>query len=304
MGRSISVFVILLLNSVSLWAQWLKYPTRGIPRTRDGKPNLSARAPRTLDGKPDLSGIWNIQDAPGQTQFLDLAPSVPGGLPYRSGMADLAKARRAPPKTSEPITRCLPIGVVERHTWIGGLKKIVQTPGLLLILNEYNSSFRQIFTDGRPMPTIDQTAWDGYSTGKWEGDTLIVQRWLLHPRILHPNDLPTPKGPIDFGVTGAEFLEWAYMETNDFAKDPGTPQKQLRMIANIGKATFLVVAVKADSGITNLRQIVERRIPVKLVASTYTGGSIVPSVLDSYLLTEDRLKSFGGTFATRLAPGI
>ena len=118
-----------------------------------------------------------------------------------------------------------------------------------------------------------------------------------------PNDLPTPKGPIDFGVTGAEFLQWAYMGTNDFAKDPGTPQKQLRMIANIGEATFLVVAVKADSGITDLRQIVEKRIPVKLVASTYTGGAIVPEVLSSYLLTEDRLKSFGGTFATRLAPG-
>jgi uncharacterized protein len=117
-----------------------------------------------------------------------------------------------------------------------------------------------------------------------------------------PDDLPTPKGPIDFGVTGAEFLEWAYMGTHDFAKDPGTPQKQLRMIANIGEATFLVVAVKADSGITDLRQIVEKRIPVKLVAATYTGGSIVPEVLNYYSLTEDRLKSFGGTFATRLAP--
>ncbi len=175
MGRSISLFVVLLSTSVSLSAQWLHYPTPGIPRTRDGKPNLSARASRTPDGKPDLSGVWNIQDAPGQTQFLDVAPGVPGGLPYRPGMAELAKARSAPPKTSEPITRCLPIGIVERHTWIGGLKKIVQTPGLLLILNEYNASFRQIFTDGRPLPAIDQTAWDGYSSGKWEGDTLIVQ---------------------------------------------------------------------------------------------------------------------------------
>jgi hypothetical protein len=175
MGRSISIFMVLLFSTVSLSAQWLKYPTSGIPRTRDGKPNLSARAPRTSDGKADLSGIWNIQDASGQTQFLDIAPSVPGGLPYRPGMAGLVKARSAPPKTGEPITRCLPIGIVERHTWIGGLKKVVQTPGLLLVLNEYNSSFRQIFTDGRPLPTIDQTAWDGYSTGKWEGDTLVVQ---------------------------------------------------------------------------------------------------------------------------------
>jgi hypothetical protein len=175
MGRSILVFVVLLSTCVSLSAQWLHYPTAGIPRTPDGKPNLSARAPRTPDGKPDLSGIWNIQDNPGQTQFLDIAPSVKGGLPYGPGMAELAKVRSAPPKTSEPITRCLPIGIVERLTWVGGLKKIVQIPGLLLILNEYNASFRQIFTDGRPLPTADQTAWDGYSTGKWEGDTLVVE---------------------------------------------------------------------------------------------------------------------------------
>jgi hypothetical protein len=175
MGRSILAFVVLLSACVSLSAQWLHYTTPGIPRTPDGKPNLSAPAPKTPDGKPDLSGIWNIQDNPGQTQFLDIAPSVQGGLPYRPGIVELTKARSAPPKTSEPITRCLPIGIVERHTWIGGLKKIVQIPGLLLILNEYNTSFRQIFTDGRPLPTIDQTAWDGYSIGKWEGDTLIVE---------------------------------------------------------------------------------------------------------------------------------
>ena len=175
MARSVFVFAILISTSVSLFAQWLRHPTPGIPRTRDGKPNLSAPAPRTPDGKPDLSGIWNIQDNPGQTQFLDIASSVQGGLPYRPGMAELAKARNTPPKTSEPITRCLPIGIVERHTWVGGLKKIVQNPGLLLILNEYNTSFRQIFTDGRRLPTIDQTAWDGYSIGKWEGDTLVVE---------------------------------------------------------------------------------------------------------------------------------
>ena len=119
-----------------------------------------------------------------------------------------------------------------------------------------------------------------------------------------PGDLPTPKGPIDFGVTGAEFLEWIYMGTNDFAKDPGTPQKQLRMIANIGEATFLVVGVKSDLGITDLRDIAEKRIPVKMVAASYTGGAIVPAVLDYYGLTEDKVKALGGTFAGRLDPGV
>src|SRR5436189_6303085 len=154
--RSIFVFLALLSACVSLSAQWLRHPTPGIPRPRAGKPNLSAPAPRTPDGKPDLSGIWNIQDNPGQTQFLDIASSVQGGLPYRPGMAELAKARNTPPKTSEPITRCLPIGIVERHTWVGGLKKIVQNPGLLLILNEYNTNFRQSFPEGRRLTTTEQ----------------------------------------------------------------------------------------------------------------------------------------------------
>jgi hypothetical protein len=175
MSRSVSIVFVLLSTSVSLFAQWANYPTPGIPRMPDGKPNLSAAAPKTPDGKPDFSGIWNVQDSPGQTQFLDLASSVEGGLPYRPGVAEMARARSEPPKTTEPITRCLPIGIVERHTWIGGLKKIVQIPGLLLILNEYNASFRQIFTDGRPLPPNDQPAWDGYSTAAWEGETLVVQ---------------------------------------------------------------------------------------------------------------------------------
>jgi uncharacterized protein len=113
-----------------------------------------------------------------------------------------------------------------------------------------------------------------------------------------PDDLPTPKGPIDFGITGAEFLEWAYMGTNDFAKDPGTPQKQLRAIANIQEPTYLIVAVRADTGITNLSQIVEKKMPVKLVARTGIGGSITPAILDYYGITEDKIKSFGGIFGT------
>jgi hypothetical protein len=174
MCRWILRLFIFFSACVSLWGQWLHFPTAGIPRSPDGKPNLLAPPPKAPDGKPDLSGIWNIQDNAGQSQFIDIAPSVQGGLPYRPGMADLAKARSAPPKTSEPITRCLPIGIVERHTWLGGLKKIVQVPGLVLMLNEYNSSFRQIFTDGRPLPAVEMLAWDGYSTGRWEGDTLVV----------------------------------------------------------------------------------------------------------------------------------
>jgi len=176
--------VIAALAAMPLAAQWLNYPTPGLPRTADGKPNLSAPAPRTADGKPDLSGIWEMADdrpcAPdcGNSQsgqaFLNIGRSLKDGLPFKPGMAELAKSRRALPKLDEPITRCLPIGVVERYTH-GSMRKIVQTPGLILILNEYNKSYRQIFTDGRPLPDDPQPSYDGYSIGKWDGDTLVVQ---------------------------------------------------------------------------------------------------------------------------------
>ena len=179
--------VLVTGTALQLSAQWVDYPTPGLPKTADGKPNLLAPAPKTADGKPDLSGIWDIDrklpcgasgctviDTPVSQWFLDIGTGLKGGLPFQPGMAELAKARRAPPKIDEPITRCLPVGIVERHT-VPTFRKIVQTPGLLLILNEYNASYRQIFTDGRPLPVDPQPSWEGYSTGKWDGETLVVE---------------------------------------------------------------------------------------------------------------------------------
>jgi TRAP transporter TAXI family solute receptor len=117
-----------------------------------------------------------------------------------------------------------------------------------------------------------------------------------------PNDLPTPNGPLDFGVTGAEFLQWAYMGTNDFVKDPGMPQKQLRLIANVQEPTFLIVAVTAESGITDLRQVQEKRMPVKVVSNRGIGGDITPTVLEYYGLTKEKLAPFGGSIAGTLDP--
>ena len=108
--------------------------------------------------------------------------------------------------------------------------------------------------------------------------------------------LPTPKGPVDFGATGLELLDWAYLGINDFAKDPGTPQKQLRLIAKIQEPTYYVIAVKADSGITSLSQIVEKKLPVQMVAMG-TGGITTEKVLEYYGITGEKLKSFGGTMA-------
>ena len=138
------------------------FPLRRHARLMANQISLASGAPRRL----------------AMTTLLGSSSTLAGasrtGLPYQPGMSDLAKTRRTPPKTDEPLTRCLPIGIVERYTH-NEMKKIVQTPGLVLILNEYNKTYRQIFTDGRPLPKDPQPAWDGYSIGKWDGDTLVVE---------------------------------------------------------------------------------------------------------------------------------
>jgi hypothetical protein len=166
-------------------AQWLSYPTPGVPRTAGGKPDLSAPAPKVLDGKPDLSGVWEIEhnrpcppegcaDMEVGQEFVNIGWSLKGGLPYRPWAADLVKVRIAQNGKDDPGSHCLPTGIVKMHT-TPLYRKIVQIPGLVIILNERNTSFRQIFTDGRPMPRIDQPTFDGYSSGKWDGDTLVVE---------------------------------------------------------------------------------------------------------------------------------
>ena len=116
------------------------------------------------------------------------------------------------------------------------------------------------------------------------------------PRDTDPH--PLPKGPIDFGVTGSQFLQWAYLGMDVFAKDPEGPRRNLRMVANIQEPTWLLVAVKSDSGITSLSDIVEKRLAVDMVATTSVGGGITPAILNYYGLSEERVESLGGTFET------
>ena len=180
-----AVVVIFSAMPLPLDAQWLHYPTSGVPRTAAGSPDLNAATPRTSDGKPDLSGIWDIEHnrpcppggcadmAIGQ-EFLNIGWGLEGGLPYQPWAADLAKIRTEQNGKDDPVSHCLPSGVVGSHT-TPLLRKIIQLPGLIIILREANTSYRQIFTDGRPLPEIDQPSFDGYSVGKWEGDTLVVE---------------------------------------------------------------------------------------------------------------------------------
>ena len=163
-----------------LSAQWLHYPDPGIPRTRDGKPNLSAPAPKTPGGKPDLSGIWLIseeQNAFGAytSHFMDLAVDLkPEEAPFQPWAKALSQQRQAVEHKDDPLARCMPPGVPRINT-IAPFK-IVQTGQLVIVLYETtaNSAFRQIFLDGRPLPKDPQPTWLGYSIGTWEGDVLKV----------------------------------------------------------------------------------------------------------------------------------
>jgi TRAP transporter TAXI family solute receptor len=114
----------------------------------------------------------------------------------------------------------------------------------------------------------------------------------------NPENLPLPKGPVDLGATGSQFLQWAYLGIHDFAKDKEGPRKHLRLVAHIQEPTYYVVAVKANSGIKDLGEIVEKRLPVKVLATTSIGGDITPTVLEFYGLSNEKMASQGGELRT------
>jgi hypothetical protein len=205
--------LVLSLAPASVATQWLRHPTAGVPRTREGKANLAAPAPRTADGTPDFSGLWENDgfdpnraeglDAAGppRTPFFDIAHGLTGAPPYQPWAADLVKKRKAEFGRDNPDARCLPLGVLQMiaHPLP---KKIVQTPGLVVILHERNMEFRQIFTDGRALPDDQQPSWSGYSTGKWDNDTLVVETAGFRDGLWADFASPltvAPESPSDFG---------------------------------------------------------------------------------------------------------
>ncbi|HEV2200567.1 MAG TPA: hypothetical protein VGR73_12160 [Bryobacteraceae bacterium] len=194
-GRGPFIAIALFCALGCTQAQWLNYKDPNIPRTRDGKPDLAARAPRTREGKPDLSGVWHVQPtgrAEMKRLFGDDADKIevpgmeidtvskyginilvdfkPEDSPMRPETAAIFKRNLA---DSLPSKSCLPIGL-PMDTMLSEVTKIVQTPRLLVIMLESDSAVRQIHTDGRKLPPDPSPSWFGYSVGKWEGDALAV----------------------------------------------------------------------------------------------------------------------------------
>jgi hypothetical protein len=161
---------VLLLASVPLAAQWLHYPTPGMPRTPEGKPNLSAAAPKMPDGKPDLSGIWAAAD----NKYLQNLAADGIEVPFQPWAEKLYRDRSENLGKGRPSERCLTHGVTDFDA-LGINWKIIQTPGMIAVLYEAYNHYRQIFLDGRPLPKPTQPAYLGYSVGRWEGETLVVE---------------------------------------------------------------------------------------------------------------------------------
>ena len=192
----IAALVTVVLSAILLpgysGAQWLDHPTSGIPRTPDGKPVMTAPTPRAADGKPDLSGIWLPDSGPAGTKgigetlrspyFLDITADLnPEKVPFQPWAEAQFRRHRDRNMMDDPTARCQPTGVPALSAYPFP-SKVLQLPGLMVILYENNTDFRQIFMDGRQLPRDPQPAWMGYSIGKWDGDTLVVESTGFDPR--------------------------------------------------------------------------------------------------------------------------
>lgn len=175
-------------------AQWLDHRTPGIPRNADGKPNLSARAPRAANGHPDLSGLWQTDSAPPELLKRLIAEAANGAgeeapsqyfinifsdfkpedVPLRPAAAQLYRQRAANFTNLSPLSHCLPEGMplIEMAP---SPYKIVQTAGVTFMLYERDTTYRQVYTDGRKLPPDPQPSYLGYSVGKWDGASLVVE---------------------------------------------------------------------------------------------------------------------------------
>jgi hypothetical protein len=167
------------LITTSVESQWLNHPTPGIPRTGDGKPDLSAPAPRTADGKPDLSGLWAtpcVTCSADQRLFFDLAKELPpSDVRMTPWAAAIQQQRQRRQHVDDPFGYCLPPGM-PRIYFVVGTFRIVSSPTITAFLHETATGlmFRQVFTDGRSLPEVTEPTWLGYSVGRWEGDTFVI----------------------------------------------------------------------------------------------------------------------------------
>ena len=221
-SRMASALAAVVVLSVTAHAQWLNYKLPGTPRLPDGSPNLSAPAPRTAEGKPDLSGVWEVvgdtvmpTDGRIRSKYVyNIASDLPDGAPFQPWAKALHEQRQGALGVGAPTERCLPHGIPDAMLTRTLPFKMIQAPGVTIILFEEFNNWRQVFTDGRPLPIDPQPAWVGYSVGSWDGDAFVIRTsgfndrsWLDAGGTPHTEALTTTERlrRVDFGHMEIEF---------------------------------------------------------------------------------------------------
>jgi hypothetical protein len=195
MRTIVAAVVFVVTASPLLLAQWPKYTLPGTPKLADGKVNLAGPPPRTADGKVDFSGVWETNQGrrgrgpapvaaegtgelpPSGSIFGNIGDQIQGGAPYQPWAAELVKKRMADNSKDNPDAHCLPMGLMQMtsHPYP---KKIIQTPTQVILIYEGSgTTVREVFLDGRALPKAEDVEpwWNGYSVGRWDGDTLVIE---------------------------------------------------------------------------------------------------------------------------------
>jgi len=262
--------ILALVFSVSALAQWLNLPTPGIPRTADGKPNLTAPVPRMQDGKPDLSGLWQPDLTPYR---FDVIQDLKDEDTFRPAAQALFLQRAVNLRHDNPVTHCLPAG--PQAIFAAGstrFYRIVQSPSVIALLYELGG-YRQIYTDGRGLPKDPNPTWMGYSVGHWDGDTLVVETagfndktWL--DMVGHPH---SERLRVTEKFRRADFGHMQVQVTYD---DPETMTKPLTMSVGVTYA--------ADGDMLEYVCNEDERDTDHLVGTAKAVAHPSPAVLDSY----------------------
>lgn len=229
--KLLTVCAAIFVASAHSGAQWLNYRTPGVPRTADGKVDLAAPTPKAPDGRPDLSGVWES----GLKYFNDLGTDLkPGELAMLPWAMNLQAEREARDHRDDPMNHCMPPGVPRINMTTANSPhpvKIVQTTALVVLLYETsaNSTFRQVFLDGRVWPKDPQPTWLGYSVGRWEGSTLVVETTGFNGKAWvdtakgHPQ---TERAHVTERFTRRDF---GHMDVDITIDDPGAYEKPWRV---------------------------------------------------------------------------
>jgi hypothetical protein len=266
--KRIAIAWALLLLPVSLCAQWLEWRTPGIPRTADGKPNLTAAAPRTPDGKPDFSGLWQPEVNPYR---FDLIQDLKDEAIFRPAAEATFMERVADFRRDDPVTNCLPGGPSEM---LNTMYRIIQSPTVAALLYESGTGrYRQIYMDGRKLPKDPNPTWLGYSVGHWEGDTLVVESagfndrtWLDRAGHPHSENLRVAER-----FRRVNFGHMQYQITFD---DPETLTKPLTL--------SLAVNYRPDTDMLENVCNENSRDKVHMVGTASTGLPLNPAILGKY----------------------